>query len=116
MIRRVLWDILRHGFLLPARANRRTLVLPQREPLTMLSSEPIEAALELLRAEYLDTPTLMLTPGDAAELLDLDRATALAAVEVMDPAVPSSEGSQGRWGAPPTARLNKFSRSGVSNI
>ena len=50
----------------------------------MSSSEQIEAALELLRAEYLDTPTLLLTPGDVAELLDLDRATAVTALQALE--------------------------------
>ena len=50
----------------------------------MSSSEHIEAALELVRAEYLDTPTLLLTRGEVAELLDLDRATALAALQALE--------------------------------
>ena len=52
----------------------------------MLSPEPIAAVLELLRAEYLDNPTLLLTPGDVAELLDLERATALTALQTLEDA------------------------------
>ena len=36
-----------------------------------MSSERVDAALALLRAEYLETPNLLLTAGEAAELLDL---------------------------------------------
>ena len=38
-----------------------------------MSSERVDAALALLRAEYLETPHLLLTAGEAAELLDLTR-------------------------------------------
>ena len=38
----------------------------------------------LLRAEYLNTPTLLLTAGDVANMLDLDRVTALAALEALE--------------------------------
>ena len=48
------------------------------------SSAPIEAALQLLRVEYLDTPTLLLTPGEAAELLERDRPTALSALQALE--------------------------------
>ena len=41
-------------------------------------SERIKAALALLLAEYLETPTLLLTVGEAAELLDLTRTAAVA--------------------------------------
>ena len=43
-----------------------------------MSSERVDAALALLRAEYLETPTLLLTVGQAAELLDLTRTAAVA--------------------------------------
>ena len=36
-----------------------------------MSSERVDAALALLRAEYLETPILLLTVGEAAELLEL---------------------------------------------
>ena len=49
-----------------------------------MSSERIDNALQLLRAEYLDTPDLLLTPGEAAELLDVDRTTALALLEALE--------------------------------
>ena len=48
------------------------------------SSASIEAALQLLRVEYLDTPTLLLTTGEAAELLDLDRPTAVAVLQALE--------------------------------
>ena len=38
-----------------------------------MSSERVDAALALLRTEYLETSTLLLTVGEAAELLDLNR-------------------------------------------
>jgi len=50
----------------------------------MLSSEQIESASQLLRAEYLDTPTLLLTPGEAAELLELDRVAALSVLQALE--------------------------------
>ena len=50
----------------------------------MLVSEPIENALQLLRAEYLETENLLLTPEEAAELLELDRTTALAALQALE--------------------------------
>ena len=48
------------------------------------SSDPVEDAVQLLRAEYLDTPNLLLTPGEVAELLELDRATALAVLQTLE--------------------------------
>ncbi len=50
----------------------------------MLVSDQIENAVQLLRAEYLETPTLLLTPGETAELLELDRATALAVLQALE--------------------------------
>ena len=50
----------------------------------MFSSDPIDAALQLLRAEYLETPTLQLTPGEAAELLDVDPTTALTVLQALE--------------------------------
>ncbi len=50
----------------------------------MLVSDHIENAAQLLRAEYLETQNLLLTPGEAAELLDLDRATALTVLQALE--------------------------------
>ena len=50
----------------------------------MLVSDQIEDALQLLRAEYLETPTLQLTPGEAAELLDVDPTTALTVLQALE--------------------------------
>ena len=50
----------------------------------MLVSDQLENASQLLRAEYLETPNLLLTPGETAELLDLDRATALAVLQALE--------------------------------
>ena len=50
----------------------------------MLVSDQIEDAVWLLRVEYLETPNLRLTPGETAELLDLDRATALAVLQALE--------------------------------
>ncbi len=50
----------------------------------MLASDQIETTSQLLRAEYLETPNLLLTPGETAELLELDRATALAVLQALE--------------------------------
>ena len=50
----------------------------------MLLSDRIEDAVQLLRAEYLETPNLLLTPGEVAELLELDRATASAVLQALE--------------------------------
>jgi DNA-binding IclR family transcriptional regulator len=50
----------------------------------MLVSDQIEDAVWLLRVEYLETPNLRLTPGETAELLDLDRATALTVLQALE--------------------------------
>ena len=50
----------------------------------MLVSDRIENAVQLLRAEYFETPTLGLTPGEVAELLSLDRATALTVLQALE--------------------------------
>ena len=47
-------------------------------------SERVDAALALLRAEYLETPTLLLTAGEAAELLDLTRTQAVAVLQALE--------------------------------
>ena len=49
-----------------------------------MSSERVDAALALLRAEYLETPTLRLTVGEAAELLDLTRTAAGAVLQALE--------------------------------
>ena len=52
--------------------------------LPMLVSDQLEDAPQLLRAEYLETPTLCLTPGEVAELLGLDRPTALTVLQALE--------------------------------
>ncbi len=47
-------------------------------------SQPIEDALQLLRAEYLDWPDLALTPSQVASLLDLDGVTAAAVLQALE--------------------------------
>ena len=47
-------------------------------------SERIDAGLTLLRAEYLETPTLLLTVGEAEELLDLTRTAAVAVLQALE--------------------------------
>ena len=47
-------------------------------------SKRVDAALALLRAEYLETPNLFLTAGEAAELLDLTRTQAVAVLQVLE--------------------------------
>ena len=46
--------------------------------------DPVEEAQQLLRVEYLTVPTLLLTPGEAAERLALDRPAALAALQALE--------------------------------
>ncbi len=50
----------------------------------MLVFDQIENASQLLRGEYLETPNLLLTPWETAELLELDRATALAVLQALE--------------------------------
>ena len=50
----------------------------------MLVSESVENALQLLMAEYLENPTLLLTVGETAELLELDRTTALTVLQALE--------------------------------
>ncbi len=50
----------------------------------MLASSQIEDALQLLMAEYLENPTLLLTVGETAELLELDRTTALTVLQALE--------------------------------
>ena len=49
-----------------------------------MSSERVDAALASLRTEYLETPTLLLTVGEAAKLLDLTRTAALAVLQALE--------------------------------
>ena len=49
-----------------------------------MASQPIEDALELLRAEYLEMPHLALTPSQVAALLDLDGVTAAAVLRALE--------------------------------
>ena len=50
----------------------------------MIEADIVEDAAQLLRAEYLEDPALRLSPGEAAELLDLDRATALTVLQALE--------------------------------
>ena len=50
----------------------------------MPASKYIENAVQLLRAQYLETPNLLLTPGEAADLVELDRQTAVAALQALE--------------------------------
>ena len=47
-------------------------------------SQPIEDAVQLLRAEYLEMPDLALTPSQVAALLDLDGVTAAAVLRALE--------------------------------
>ena len=49
-----------------------------------MASEYVEGALQTLRSEYLTTPNLRLTPGEAAEMLDLDRTAAFALLQALE--------------------------------
>ena len=69
-----------------------------------MSSERIEAALELLRAEYLETPNLLLTAGEAAELLDLTRTVAVAVLQALEDSGFSALTPDGRFGRSPDRR------------
>jgi len=44
-------------------------------------SSPVEAAVELLRNEFLELPNLCLSPAQARRLLDVDASTAQAALD-----------------------------------
>ena len=50
----------------------------------MTLSQPIDTAVQMLRAQYLETPNLRLTPGEAAERVQLDRPTAVAALQALE--------------------------------
>ena len=50
----------------------------------MSSSDRVENAAELLRAEYLEKPALLLTAGEAAKLVAGDRVTAVLALEALE--------------------------------
>ena len=50
----------------------------------MLVSDHVDDAVQLLRAEYLEDPALCLTPGEVAELLGLDRPTALTVLQALE--------------------------------
>ena len=49
-----------------------------------MASQPIEDALQLLRAEYLEMPDLALTPSQVAALLDLDGVTVAAVLHALE--------------------------------
>ena len=66
-----------------------------------MSSERVETALELLRAEYLKTPTLLLNTGEAAELLDLTRPAAVAVLQTLEDSGFLALTPDGRFGRSP---------------
>ena len=49
-----------------------------------MASQRIEDALQLLRAEYLDTPDLALTPTQVAALVELDGQTAAVVLQALE--------------------------------
>ena len=49
-----------------------------------MPSQPVEDAVQLLRAEYLEMPDLALTPSQVAALLDLDGVTAAAVLQALE--------------------------------
>ena len=49
-----------------------------------MASQPIEDAVQLLRAEYLEMPDLALTPSQVATLLDLDGVTTAAVLQALE--------------------------------
>ncbi len=49
-----------------------------------MASQPIEDAVQLLRAEYLEMRDLALTPSQVAALLDLDGVTAAAVLQALE--------------------------------
>ena len=51
-----------------------------------MASQPIEDAVQLLRAEYLEMPDLALTPSQVAALLDLDGVTTAAVLQALEEA------------------------------
>ena len=67
-------------------------------------SERVDAALALLRAEYLETPTLLLTVGEAAELLDLTRTAAVAVLQALENSGFLALTPDGRFGRSPDRR------------
>ena len=69
-----------------------------------MSSERVDAALTSLRTEYLETPTLLLTVGEAAELLDLTRTAALAVLQALENSGFLALTPDGRFGRPPDRR------------
>lgn len=50
----------------------------------MSPSQHTENAIQLLRTQFLETPHLLLTPGEAAERTELDRTTAMAALQALE--------------------------------
>ena len=50
----------------------------------MSKTDHSENAIQLLRTQFLETPHLLLTPGEAATRTDLDRATAMAALQALE--------------------------------
>ena len=64
-------------------------------------SERVDAALALLRAEYLETPTLLLTVREAAELLNLTRTAAAAVLQALENSGFLALTPDGRFGRSP---------------
>ena len=62
-----------------------------------MSAQPVEDAVQLLRAEYLDWPDLALTPSQVASLLDLDGVTAAAVLHTLEDARFLERTSDGRF-------------------
>ena len=69
-----------------------------------MSPERVAAALALLRAEHLETPTLLLTVGEAAELLDLTRTAAVAVLQALENSGFLALTPDGRFGRSPVRR------------
>ena len=64
-------------------------------------SERGDAALTLLRVEYLETPNLLLTAGEAEELLDLTRTQAVAVLQALEDSGFLELTPDGRFGRSP---------------
>ena len=81
-----------------------------------MSSERVDAALVLLRTEYLETSTLLLTVGEAAELLDLTRTAAVAVLQALENSGFLALTPDGRFGRAPDRRRAAPGASSTSKI
>ena len=52
--------------------------------LSTAATKELKGAIWDLRAQYLESPELLLTPGQAADMTDLDRTTAIAALQALE--------------------------------